>query len=351
MGDVFDIFNPPVTKVVKGVEGKMMLVHSDSVKCGKTSVGSDMPKPYYLRFEQGANAIDGLPYAPLESWSDFKKVNKMLTNSKPKEVEINGEKKMITPRDVYTTIIIDTWDVAIRWCTKYVCTKYGVERLKDGNNGYGLWNEYADEWFGEINKLLNSGFFVYGISHSELKKLTDGVTGEEYEQLRPKGDKRTIDLITEAVDFIGYVKSNPPLEDGTPVKSSIYFTATKEFLGGTRFEYMPKIIKEFSAENIQKAIKYAVEMKEKETGSKSITFDEQKEVEKKKEWTHEEILAEIKPYVEELFEICPQEVEDIKSRNLGEDIKYSETTKKQIPQLEVILFELQELAMENGIMI
>jgi len=351
MGDVFDIFNPPVTKVVKGVEGKMMLIHSNSVKCGKTLVGSQMPKPYYLRFEQGANAINGMPYAPLESWSDFKKVNKMLTNLKPREVEIDGEKKMLTPRDLYTSLILDTLDVAIRWCTKYVCSKYGVERLKDGNNGYGLWNEYADEWFGEMQKLMNSGFFIYAISHSEFKTMKDGVTGEEYEQLCPKGDKRTIDLITESVDFIGYVKSNGLSENGDIIKSSVYFAETKEYKAGSRFSYMPKVIKEFSAENIQKAIKYAVEMDEKENGSKAITFDEQKNSERRKEWTHEELISAIEPYCRTLFEECPEEVNDIVSRNLGEDVKIKETTKKQIPQLEVILFELQELSMEKGIMI
>ena len=46
----FDIFSPKKTRVVKGVEGKLMLVHSDSVKCGKNTVGSEMPKPFYLIF-------------------------------------------------------------------------------------------------------------------------------------------------------------------------------------------------------------------------------------------------------------------------------------------------------------
>lgn len=350
MADIFDIFNPPTTKVVKGVEGKMMLVHSDGTKCGKTTVGSQMPKPYYLRFEQGANAIDGLPYAPLESWSDFKKVNKKLTDLKPKEVVINGETKNITPRDIYTTIIIDTFDVAIRWCAKYVCNKYGVERLKEGNNGYGLWQEYADEWFGEMNKLMNAGYFIYGISHSEIKKIVDGVTGEEYEQMCPKGDKRTIDPVVETVDFVGYVKPNGVDENGNVIKSSIYFAETREYKAGSRFDYMPKYIKEFSAQNIQDAIKYAVEMKEKETGNKAVTFSEIKEIESKKVWTHEEIINEIKPYVNALFEKYPDDVSDIVTRNIG-DIKITDTTKKQIPQLEIILFELQEFAKDNNVKI
>lgn len=333
----FDIFNAPKTKVVKGVEGKSLLIHSDSVKCGKTTVGSQMPKPFYLRFEQGANAIDGLDYAPLTSWSDFKKVNRQLTN--PKTVE--------QARAKYTTLIFDTVDIAIKWCGKYICSKYGVERLKEGNSGYGLWTEYADEWFNEINALLNAGYFLYFISHSEPKKQVDGITGEEYEQLNPKGDKRTIDLVVEACDLIGYVKSNGVNEDGSIIKSSCYFAETKEYKAGTRFEHMPRVLKEFSAKSLQDAIKLAVELKEKETGNKSVTFDEHKieEAKEKKEYTLEEIVAEIKPLVKSLWKKPNiEEIKDIFSRNLGIEVsELDNMTSKQMPQLEITLFELKEL--------
>ena len=333
----FDIFNAPKTKVVKGVEGKSLLIHSDSVKCGKTTVGSQMPKPFYLRFEQGANAIDGLDYAPLTSWSDFKKVNKQLT----------GAKTIEQAREKYTTIIFDTLDIAIKWCSKYVCAKSGVDRLNDGNNGYGLWSEYADEWFNEINSLLNAGYFLYFISHSEIKKVTDGITGKEYEQLNPKGDKRTIDLVVEACDLIGYVKSNGVNEDGSIIKSSCYFAETKEYKAGTRFEHMPRVLEEFSAKSLQDAIKLAVELKEKETGNKSVTFEEHKKEEAKEKpiYTFEEIVAEIKELVKVVWKKPNiSEIKDIFSRNLGIEVaELDSMTKKQLPQLEITLFELKQL--------
>ena len=330
-----DIFNSPKTKVVRGVEGKSILIHSDGVKCGKTTVGSEMPKPYYLRFEQGANAIDGMDYAPLTSWSDFKKVNRQLT----------GAKTVDKARELYTTLIFDTVDVAIKWCTKFVCSKHGVERLNDGNSGYGLWSEYENEWFNEINALLNAGYCLYFISHSEIKKRIDGTTGEEYEQMNPKGDKRTIDLIVEASDVIGYVKPNGVDENGDIIKSSCYFAETREYKAGSRFDYMPRVLKEFSAQALQDAIKYAVEMKEKETGSKSVSFEEHavEEAKGNKKYTYEEILEEIKPIMTKLWETQREEVNDILERNLGADVKVTETTKKQLPQLEMVLFELKEL--------
>lgn len=336
-----DILNPLISEVVKGIEGKSILIHSDGVKCGKTTVGCQMPKPLYLRFESGINAIAGVPYMALENWSDFKKVNRQLTNRKTVE----------KAKELYTTIIFDTLDVAIKWCSTYVCNKYGVERLKDGNNGYGLWQEYADEWFGEIQKLLNSGFGLYYISHSEIKKVVDGVTGEEYEMMVPKGDKRTIDLVIEAADIIGYVKPNGVDEQGNVIKSSCYFAQTKEYKAGTRFPYFPKVLKEFTAENLQKALEYAIEKEEQEKGTKAISFSDNKVKEERKEWTHEELLSAIKPYIDALFKDYPDDVSEIVSHNLGTDVKVSETTKKQIPQLEMVLFDLQELAEEKGVFI
>lgn len=341
MAKELDILNPLISEVVKGIEGKSILVHSDGVKCGKTTVGCEMPLPLYLRFESGINAISGIPYMALENWSDFKRVNRQLTNKKTVE----------QAKKLYKTIIFDTLDVAIRWCSAYVCSKYGVERLKDGNNGYGLWQEYSDEWFGEIQKLLNSGFGLYFISHSELRKITDGETGKEYEMMVPKGDKRTVDLVIEAADIIGYVKPNGVDENGDIIKSSCYFAQTKEYKAGTRFKYFPKVLREFSAENLQKALEYAIEKEEQEKGVKAINFETNKEKEKRKEWTHEEIVSAIEPYIRTLFKDYPEEVNDIVSENLGTDVKVSETTKKQIPQLEMVLFDLQELAEEKGVFI
>lgn len=331
--NTFDIFNPEISQVVAGTEGKIILIHSDERKLGKTLVGTQLPKPYYLRLEQGLNGISGVPYAPLNSWADFKKVNRKLTN--PKTLK--------QAKELYQTIIFDTTDVAIKWCEFYVCSTQGVVRLNDGNGGYGLWKEYENEWFKEINRLTNAGYCVYFISHSQPVKKIDPETGEEYEQLVPKGDKRTIDLICDMADFIGYIKSNGINEKGEEVLSSAYFVETPEFLAGSRFVHMPNKLEVFSAENLQNAIKEAVE-KEKANGGTVTTFEAQKVYEEKTSYTYEEILDEIKCYVMPLWGHHATEVSEIIEENLGEGLKISDATKKQLPQLEMVLFDLEELA-------
>lgn len=333
MKDNFDIFNPQISQVVKGTEGKIILIHSDERKLGKTKVATQLPKPYYLRFEQGLNGVSGIPYAPLNSWADFKQVNRKLTN--PKTLE--------QAKELYETIIVDTVDVAIKWCEFYVCQAANVSRLNDGNNGYGLWKEYENEWFKEINRLTNAGYCVYFIAHSQSITKIDPETNTEYEQLVPKGDKRTIDLICDMADFIGYVKSNGINEKGEEILSSVYFVETPSFLAGSRFDHMPKKLTVFSAENLQKAITEAVTA-EAEAGSRITTLEEQKKYESKKTYSYDEIIAEIKNYITTLWSEHSSEVTTIVEEQLGMDKKITDTTVKQMPQLEVILFELKDLA-------
>lgn len=329
----FDIFNPKVSQVVAGIEGKCILIHSNERKVGKTAQACKMPQPLYLRFESGINAIPNIPYMELTSWSDFKKVNKQLTN----------QKTLAQAKEKYKTIIFDTVDVAIKWCEQYICASEGVATIGQGNNGYGLWKEYENEWFKEINKLTNAGYAIYFISHSEEKKQVDPITDEEYVQMCPKGDKRTIDLILDLVDIIGYVKGGGISEDGDEVLSSVYFANTKEFMGGSRFKYLPKVLTPFTAEGLQKALKEAVEKEEKESGTKSITFEEKQEIEKKTKMSHDELISAIEPLMKKLWKTHQEEVTDIVTEYLGEGAKVSETTKKQNQQLEMILSDLQDL--------
>lgn len=331
-----DIFAPNVSTVSRGIEGKIILIHSNERKLGKTAQSVRFPKPYYLRFEQGINAISGLAYAPLTKWSDFKKIRKQLTN--PKTID--------KAKELYQTIIIDTTDVAIKWCEKYVCGMQGVERLNDGNNGYGLWKEYENEWFSEFNALLNAGYTVVFIAHSEVRKMKHPKTKEEYEQFYPKGDKRTIDMIIDAADIIGYVKSNGFDDDGNVQMSSIYFASCPEFLAGTRFAYMPSEINPFTAENVQQALVEAIAKEEEESGVVGVDYDTFKRNSTPKEISYDEAIEKAKPLFKEILARDKMNgttfATDIVEKYLGEGAKISQTTEKQIEQILMIIQEFEE---------
>lgn len=334
----FDIFNPKISKVVAGIDGKSILLHSAERKLGKTAQACRMPKPYYLRFEQGINAINGLPYADLTCWRDFKQVNKQLTD--PKTLD--------KAKEIYKTIIFDTIDVAVAWCEAFICSTNGITKLGDlpYGQGYSLMNK---EWFGEINKLANAGYALIFIAHSKEKEKIDPITQEKYTQLCPVGGSQA-DLVLNLVDMIGYIRSNGLDADGNEIHSSIFFANTKEFQAGSRFKYMPKVIKDFTAENLQAAIKEAVEKEEEENGTKAITFEEKQVIEKKEKMPFDELKSAVQEagekladagYLDDLLSI----VEDV----LGTGKKVSECTAKQYEAVETVYDQLRDRLEELGL--
>ena len=325
----FDIFNPKVSKVVAGIEGKALLLHSAENKVGKTAQACRMPQPFYLRFESGINAIDGLPYADLTNWADFKQVNKQLTN--PKTLD--------QAREMYKTIIFDTVDVACQWCEDFICSTYEIKKLGDLPYGQG-YSLMGKEWFREINKLTNAGYAVIFIAHSKEKEKIDPITGEKYMQMCPVGGSQA-DLLRNLVDIIGYIRGNGIDENGEEILSSIYFANTKEFMAGSRFKYMPKVIKEYTAENLMAAIKEAVEKEEKETGHKATSFDEHKKEEKKERIPFETLMENVMEVGQKLVEADKiDELTSIVEDVLGTGKKVSECTARQYDAVSVIYDEL-----------
>lgn len=210
------------------------------------------------------------------------------------------------------------------------------------NNGYGLWKEYENEWFNEWNTLLNAGYAIIFISHSEIKKMKDPRTGAEYEQMYPKGDKRTIDMIIDACDFIGYVKSNGFDEDGNPQMSSVYFRACPAFLAGSRFEYMPDEITPFTAEGVLGAIEQAVALKESETGVAAVSYEDRKQIDAGEYVEYDDAIEKAKGLFQKMLQKDKDKTVAIVENYLGAGGKISATTPKQLEQILMIIDEFEQ---------
>ena len=321
-----DIFNPEVSVVSHDMEGKTILVYGSN-RTGKTKVGTQLPKPFYLAFEKGINGVAGIPFANINSWSDFKKVNKQLTN--PKTID--------QVKEMYSTILFDTVNMSALYCQDYLCDMYGVNTIAEGRGGYGLWREYEVEYWREINKLTGAGFTVYFIAHDSTRDFKDEA-GETYTKIFPEGDKRSIDPICNLVDVIAYLKPNGLDESGNEIKSSAFFTQTKQYHAGSRFDYLQPFLKEFSAENLQKAIADAVSKQEKADGVKSVGYEEFKQT-----YTETKVSFEdLKSMIGKQAKWCKDndkivKYQEVVGNYLGNGAKVSEATPKQYQQLEMIL--------------
>jgi len=329
----YSIDTPEISTVTKDLRGKAILVYGSN-SLGKTKQATRACKPYYLPFEAGINAISGVNFLPLHNkWSNFKKINKQLTD--PRKLEKNKEK--------YQTIIFDTVFAASMMCQDYLCQKNGVEDISKGNKGYGLWKDYQTEFWKEINKLTNSGYTVYFISHEGQRTFTDE-EGEDYTKIFPTGDTRSIDPIIDLCDIVLYLKPNGLDKSGQEKLSSAFMVNTKEYLARSRFDYMQTKLEEFTIENLEEAIRLAVEKEEEVNGKQAVTtFEEQKVELIEEEMPFDELVAEIKRYATMLFKLDRfEEYTDITNEYLGDGKGVGEAKETQKQQLEMILFDLED---------
>jgi hypothetical protein len=323
----FDIFNPQVSVVAKGLEGKVITVYGSN-NLGKTKQATRMKKPFYLGFEKGIRAISGIPFLPINNWRDFKKINKQLTD--PKTLD--------KAKELYQTIIFDEVYTSALYCQDFICKKFGVETIGEGNGGYGLWKEYESEFWTEIDKLLGTGYTLVFISHQEETKEGKAI---------PKGDKRSIKPIIDNSDIVVYLTSNGVDENRNVIKSSAWFAETDEFFARSRFDYIDTYIEEFTAENLAKAIAEAIERQEQAEGVAAVSFEEQREIFTSEALDYDTLIEQINEIGSQLAEDDRvEEVIEIIEKYLGKGKKVSEAKKSQVEVLGVILDQLKDLLSE-----
>lgn len=320
-----DIFNPTVSVVSEGLEGKIiLLIGSNST--GKTKQATRMSKPYYLAFEKGINAISGVPYANINKWADFRRVNKQLTG-----------KDKDKAREMYDTIIFDTVDAASLMNERYIAGQHGAPNIRSGNDGYGLWKELEQEFYEQVALLTSAGYTVVFIGHVERDKNT--------EQLVPKGDRRSMGIIRDISDIVVYLESNGVDEDGeTVVLSTGYVRETPEYFARSRFDHMPNVIDPFTAENLEEAIRIGIQ-KEKEAGGTVVSYKEFKKQNEDEGLDFSELVDKMNELGHSFMEIDEVDVftEALADAfNSGNPIKVGELSEKQVEAMSVFIDDMTD---------
>lgn len=329
---MIDIMNPQVSVVARGIKGKTILIYGSN-RTGKTAQLTKAEKPYYLAFERGINAISGIPFAPIQSWTDFKMVNAQLTNP------FNLEKV----QQMYQTIIPDTVEAMAIMCQQYVCSQHDAPSIAKGNGGYGLWKEYETEFWTEINRLTNAGYTVGFISHETTREMQKP-DGSEYTKIYPSGDKRSIDPICNLVDIIGYARPNGLDENGGEILSSLYLVNTNSFHAGSRFKYLPKKLEVFTMENLEKALAEAIEKEEQERKGSTVSFQDFQKTQTPKEPTLDELKEKVREFVTKLQELSRMdEYMEIVNKYLPSGIGVKDAKKTHFEQVKMIVFELEQV--------
>ena len=123
--------------VSRDLSGYTTLLYGDP-KSGKTTCATRFPKSLLLAFEKGYAALPGVMALPINTWGDYLTALRQLKDEAAKEK--------------FSTIIIDTVDIAYDLCEQYICQVNGVSKIGDVPYGAG-YSMVAKEF---DNKLLLS---------------------------------------------------------------------------------------------------------------------------------------------------------------------------------------------------
>lgn len=327
-----DIFNPQVSVVAHGLEGKTIMLYGTN-NIGKTFQAVRAKKPYVFACESGLGAQNNVKYNKISNWREFKKAVDQFTN----------KKTIDKAREMYSTIIIDEVYASSLFCQKFVCDTYGDGCISLGantNSKVNLYQIYERVYWEQINLLVGAGYTVIFIAHQQ----------EKDDFISPKGDKRCINPIIDNCDIVAYIAPNGVDEENRVIKSSAYFAQTDRFFARSRYDYMDTWIQEFTIENLEKAIADGIARQAEAEGVASVDYDVQKAQNTAQILSYDELMEKAAVYSNKLIDAGETErAVEVVENTLGVGKKLGECTKKQVESIAIIVDELIEICEELGL--
>lgn len=290
---------------------------------GKTTFGSQMPKPLLIAFEKGYNSLPGVYAQDVTTWGEMKQVLKQLDDPEIKEM--------------FSSIIIDTADIASQLCEKYVCSQLGIENIGDGGWTVNGWSKVKREWEQTFRAVTMKGYALLFISHSKERTITrkDGST---YNAIGPSCSSAYNEIIKNMSDIEGYIDIN----DGK--RSLILRSADGTIECKSRFAQIAPSIP-FSYQSLVEALNEAID-REASGSSYQYVTEEKEMIPETTIYDYEALRAEFETMVGQLMNrnqvyFTPR-ITQITDKYLGKGKKVSETTLDQAELLFLINNDIRE---------
>lgn len=335
-----DILKIKPHQVSRDLRGYSVFFYGEP-KSGKTTTASKFPNSLLLAFEKGYNTLAGVMAQPINNWSEFKQVLRQLKTDEAKEA--------------YSTIIVDTADIAYDYATKYICDNikrndggFGVDNIADipFGKGYSLVAQEFDECLRSIVQ-MNYGLVL--ISHATDKTFKDE-NGSEYNKIVPTLDKRATNIVSRMTDIIGYSRA---ITDDKGVESvKLFMRGTQRYMAGSRFKYTPDYI-DFNYDNLVKAIADAIDKQAATEGEEYFTNESKNLYEDTtKELNFDDLMEEFQTIVSNLMSSTDEEefqkywqprLTETIEKYLGKGNKISNCNRTQVEAVSLIVSDLEEL--------
>jgi hypothetical protein len=169
----------PPRLLVYGIEG-----------IGKSTLGSQAPKPVFIQTEDGLDEIDCERFPLAQTYDDVLCALGELQS---------GEHE-------FETVVIDSLDWLERLLWDKLCSQYGVNSIEKVDGGYARGYTHALSFWREIIDRLNllrndRGMVVLLIAHSKVERFEDPESSP-YDRYSPRLHKHAAALIAEWSDAV-----------------------------------------------------------------------------------------------------------------------------------------------------
>lgn len=329
-----DLLSLTPHKVSRDLSGYITYIYGAS-KIGKTSLAVQADNCLLLATERGYNAISGIVAQDITSWADMR-----LTYRELKKPEV---------KERFSVLIVDTIDLAAKYCTKYICSQNGVVDL--GDLGYGKGYAAMRSEFEDIfNSLAQMGYAVIFISHAQDKvfKRSDGT---EYNKIVPSLSPDKVNAIIENMaDIYGYahlVKG----EDGVPHRVLTLRAPDDSIACGCRFANIESEIP-LGYQSLVDALNRAIDAE----GEENTTTESLAPLSTVEDLDFDALMSQFNEMVSKLQKAVGADfgpkwapiITEIVNKYLGKGKKVSDCSREQVEQLSLIVSDLEE-RIGNGI--
>lgn len=152
---------------------------------GKTSLASRFNNSLTMAFEPGGKALRTFQRA-VPSWMHFRKYIQLL-NEEPGK---------------FTTVVIDTAQIAYNRCMDYACQEAGIKH--PGDEGYGKgWKRVAQEFERQFNTLMSMGMGIIAVAHDRDDEV-ETKSGRKFNKMIPALTGQCDEYFSGPIDIVGY---------------------------------------------------------------------------------------------------------------------------------------------------
>lgn len=317
-----DLLSIQPHKVSRDLTGYITYLYGEA-KSGKTTLASQAGTALILAFEKGYNCLPGVFALDVGSWSEVKTIVREL-----KKPEVKAR---------YTSIVIDTIDIAGTLCEKYICSQNGVDKIAEIPYGGG-WNIMKREFEDVFRAITQLGYALFFISHDKDKEFTR-LDGSKYNQTIPTCPSYFNNIAKDMADIYGFTRKN---FDGTV--TLILRSSDNSADCGCRFKYIDSEI-EMSYPALVDAINKAIDKEAALTNGQFVT-NERNIVSAPKTLDYDALMKEFNELAANLMSKDPEyygpRITFIVDKYLGKGKKISDSTIAQVEMIDQVVAEIKE---------